>query len=143
MCRVLMSLKVHRSVTCIPFVLKCKAVEQLLMSDRALEEQQRVMSDIECSVNFFVNLHSAFRETAAGEEDPGRRAVILVRLWELAPVMRSVWSIAGQYFVNIPDMPDFFVQEVIEEVQENEEYDDQTNNLSDISLDYDSEPEDN
>ena len=88
----------------IPTAERWKAVDQLMLCDRATEEMQRVKDDIASSLVYFSRLHDAMT-SAATDARVTTRALILRKLHELHTVMKSVWQVANKHLENVPLLP--------------------------------------
>ena len=77
-----------------------------MIRNRAVEEIQRLKSDILTTVTKLLRTHNALSATA-NDTCASRRSLILGRRNDLQYHMRTVWQVAFKYLNEVPPLPTF------------------------------------
>ncbi len=82
----------------VPTSMKFKAIEKLVLLDRAKEEKCRIREDMRQAINYFMFIHEALQEhLCMWVLSPGMRAILLNRLQHVGEYIRDVWNVARHY----------------------------------------------
>jgi hypothetical protein len=98
----------------IPVSEKWRAVEQLMLCERAVEEIERVKNDILATVRQLLSTNSALSATAS-DACSLKRSLILRRQNDLHNQMRAVWQVAFKYLNEVPPLPTMPTCECVDE----------------------------
>jgi hypothetical protein len=96
----------------VPLAQRWKAVEQLMMFDRATEELKRVADDMQSTVQHFCLLHDMLSKAVNTVPSASERALLLRKLLDTEVIMQNIWQVAKKNDFLVPPMPSFSAYEV-------------------------------
>lgn len=90
-----------------PAVQRWKAVEHLMLCDRAAEELGRIADDISSTLQHYTVLHNSLSQAVFGLSSTAERALLKRRIVDMEFIMTGIWQVANKHLDNVVPMPSF------------------------------------
>lgn len=84
-----------------------KAVEHLLLYERAAEELLRIVDDIKSTLEHYKVLHHTFSQAVFSVTHTTEQALLKRKILEMEVIIKSIWKVACKYVDNVEPIPSF------------------------------------